>query len=151
MKLSEDPEIVEWPETHYVFLEKIGPFMTTAGQVWQSAHQQAPAIAENNKITGYMSLYKRGPKIYRAGFSLADSPQKLPEGFEYVKFSGGKFSRFDLTGPYTDLPAASGRVFELVEEKGIEMRDDFCIEHYVTDPRVTPEDQTVTHILIPTA
>jgi len=30
------------------------------------------------------------------------------------------------------------------------MRDDFCIEHYVTDPRVTPEDQLVTHILIPT-
>jgi DNA gyrase inhibitor GyrI len=151
MKLTEDPEIVQWPETHYVFLEKIGPFMTTAGQAWQSAHQQVPAIAENNKITGYMSQYKRGPKIYRAGFSLADAPQKLPEGFEYVKFSGGKFSRFDLTGPYTDLPAASGRVFELVAEKGIEMRDDFCIEHYVTDPRVTPEDQTVTHILIPTA
>ena len=151
MKLSEDPEIVQWPETHYVFLEKIGPFMTTAGQAWQSAHQQAPAIAENNKITGYMSLYKRGPKIYRAGFSLADPPQKLPEGFDYVKFSGGKFSRFDLTGPYTDLPAASGRVFEIVAEKEIEMRDDFCIEHYVTDPRVTPEDQTVTHILIPTA
>ena len=151
MKLTEDPEIVQWPETHYVFLEKIGPFMTTAGQAWQSAHQQAPAIAESNKITGYMSLYKRGPKIYRAGFSLAAPPQNLPDGFEYLKFSGGKFSRFDLTGPYTDLPAASGRVFELVAEKGIEMRDDFCIEHYVTDPRVTPEDQTVTHILIPTA
>jgi effector-binding domain-containing protein len=151
MRLTEDPEIVQWPETHYVFLEKIGPFMTTAGQAWQSAHQQAPAIAENNKITGYMSLYKRGPKVYRAGFSLAAPPKKLPEGFEYVKFSGGKFSRFDLTGPYTDLPAASGRVFEIVAEKEIEMRDDFCIEHYVTDPRVTPEDQTVTHILIPTA
>lgn len=151
MKLSEEPEIVQWPETHYVFLEKIGPFMTTAGQAWQSAHAKAPAIAENNKITGYMSLYKRGPKIYRAGFSLADAPQNLPEGFEYVKFGGGKFSRFDLTGPYTDLPAASGRVFELVEERGIKMRDDFCIEHYVTDPRVTPEDQTLTHILIPTA
>ncbi len=151
MKLTEDPEIVQWPETHYVFLEKIGPFMTTAGQAWQSAHQQAPAIAENNQITGYMSLYKRGPKIYRAGFSLAAPPQNLPDGFEYQKFSGGKFSRFDLTGPYTNLPAASGRVFELVAEKGIEMRDDFCIEHYVTDPRVTPEDQTVTHILIPTA
>ena len=151
MKLTEDPEIVQWPETHYVFLEKIGPFMTTAGQAWQSAHQQAPAIAENNKITGYMSLYKRGPKVYRAGFSLEAPPQKLPEGFDYVKFSGGKFSRFGLTGPYTDLPTASGRVFEIVAEKEIEMRDDFCIEHYVTDPRVTPEDQTVTHILIPTA
>jgi DNA gyrase inhibitor GyrI len=141
---------VHWPETHYVFLEKIGPFTTTAGQAWQSAHQLVPAISAHNKITGYMSLYKRGPKIYRAGFSLAAPPQKLPEAFEYVKFSVGKYSRFILTGPYSDLPAASGRVFEIVAAQGIEMRDDFCIEHYVTDPSKTPEDQTITHILIPT-
>jgi effector-binding domain-containing protein len=150
MKLSEEPEVVTWPETHYVYIEKIGPFMTAAPQAWQTAHPLVPAIAAHNKITRYMSLYKRGPKIYRAGFSLAAPPQELPEGLEYVKFSGGKYSRFVLTGAYTDLPAASGRVFEIVAAKGIEMRDDFCIEHYVTDPSKTPEDQTITHILIPT-
>jgi hypothetical protein len=26
MKLTEKPEVVTWPETHYVFIEKIGPF-----------------------------------------------------------------------------------------------------------------------------
>jgi DNA gyrase inhibitor GyrI len=98
-----------------------------------------------------MSLYKRGPKIYRAGFSLAAAPQQLPEGLEYTSFHGGKFSRFVLRGPFSDLPAASERVFEIVSEKGIDMRDDFCIEHYLTDPDNTPEDQTITHILIPTA
>jgi effector-binding domain-containing protein len=151
MKLTEVPEIVQWPETHYVFLEKIGPFTTTAGQAWQSAHQLVPAISENNKIVKYMSLYKRGPKIYRAGFALAARPENLPEGLLYEKLSGGRYERFTLTGPYTDLPAASGRVFEIMAEKGIEIREDFCIEHYVTDPRVTPEDQTVTEILIPNA
>lgn len=30
MKLTEQPEIVTWPETHYVFIEKAGPFQTTA-------------------------------------------------------------------------------------------------------------------------
>jgi effector-binding domain-containing protein len=98
-----------------------------------------------------MSLYKRGPKVYRAGFSLAAPPSQLPEGLEYVKFKGGKYSRFVLTGPYSDLPAASGRVFEIVAEKGIEMREDFCIEHYVTDPRETPAEQTITEILVPMA
>jgi DNA gyrase inhibitor GyrI len=70
----------------------------------------------HNQITGGMSLYKVGPKIYRAGFSLAAPPVELPEGLEYAKFNGGKYSRFALTGPYADLPQASGRVFEIVSE-----------------------------------
>jgi hypothetical protein len=42
-------------------------------------------------------------------------------------------------------------VFEIVAEKKIQMRDDYCIENYVNDPQTTPEDQLVTQILIPTA
>jgi len=151
MKLTEIPEVVHWPETHYIFVEKIGPFMNAAPEAWNSAHSLVPAISEHNQITGYMSLYKRGPNIYRAGFSLAAPPSQLPAGIESTKFLGGKYSRFVLTGPYEDLPAASGRAFEIVKEKGIEMRDDFCIENYVTDPRTTPPQETITHILIPTA
>ncbi|MGC1461350.1 MAG: GyrI-like domain-containing protein [Terracidiphilus sp.] len=150
MKLTEEPEMVDWPETHYVYIEKVGPFMETAPSAWQSAHSLAPAIGEHNQITGYMSFYKRGPKVYRACFSLAAPPQRLPEAFEYEKFGGGKYSRFVLTGSFSELPAASGRVFEIVAEKGIKMREEFCIEHYVIDPRTTPEDQNRVEILIPT-
>ncbi len=150
MNLTEVPEIVQWPETHYVFVEKVGPFAENAGQAWQSAHQLLPALRQNNEITKYFSLYRRGPKIYRAGFAIASSPKNLPAGLTYEKFNGGKYSRFVLTGPYTDLPAASGRVFEIVAEQGIAMRDDFCIENYVTDPSTTPADKNVTEILIPT-
>jgi len=150
MNLVEEPEIVQWPETHYVYIERVGPFVENAGQAWQSAHQLAPALRQNNQVTKYMSLYKRGPKIYRAGFALASEPKDLPAGLTYEKFKGGKYSRFVLTGPYTDLPAASGRVFELVAEQGIGMRDEFCIENHVTDPSTTPADRNVTEILIPT-
>ena len=90
------------------------------------------------------------PKIYRAGVSLAAEPVKLPAGLEYAKFAGGKYSRFVLTGSYSNLPQASRRVFEIVAEKQIQLLDDFCIENYVTDPRTTPEEQLVTEILIPT-
>jgi DNA gyrase inhibitor GyrI len=92
-----------------------------------------------------------GPKLYRAGVSLGAEPQNLPENLTYEEFKGGKYSRFVLTGPYANLPEASGRVFEMVAEKKIQMRDDFCIENYANDPRTTPEDQLVTEILIPTA
>ena len=150
MNFTETPEIVTWPETHYLFLEKIGPFQNTAPAAWQTLQKFVPAISEHNKITGYMSLYKVGPKIYRAGVSLAAAPQKLPEGLAYEKFKGGKYSKFVLTGSYANLPQASGRVFEIVAEKKIQMRDDYCIENYTNDPRTTPEDQLVTEILIPT-
>jgi effector-binding domain-containing protein len=150
LKLTEEPNIVTWPETHYVFVEKIGPFQETAPQAWQSLHQIVPEIPEQNKITGYMSLYKVDAKVYRAGVSLAAEPQNLPPSLKYEKFKGGKCSRFVLTGSYANLPEASGRVFEIVAEKKIQMRDDYCIENYTNDPRTTPEDQLVTEILIPT-
>jgi effector-binding domain-containing protein len=149
IKLTQEPNIVTWPETHYVFIEKIGSFQSTAGQAWQNLHQLVPGISEHNKITGFMSRYKRGPKIYRAGVSLAGEPKNLPENLKYEKFKGGKYSRFVLTGPYSNLPEASGRVFEIVSEKKIKVRDDYCIENYVNDPRTTPEEQLVTEILIP--
>jgi effector-binding domain-containing protein len=150
MNLTETPEIVTWPETHYVFLEKIGPFQNTAPAAWQNLHKFVPAISEHNKITGYMSFYKVAPKIYRAGVSLAAAPQPLPEGLAYEKFKGGKYMKFVLTGPYSNLPKASGRVFEIVVEKKIQLRDDFCIENYANDPRTTPEDKLITEILLPT-
>lgn len=152
MNLTQEPNIVTWPEMHYVFIEKIGPFHDTAPQAWQQAHHQfIPKISEHNKITGYISLYKVGPKVYRAGVSLAAEPKNLPDGVKYEKFKGGKYSRFVLTGPYSNLPSASGRVFEIVAAKKIPVRDDYCVENYANDPRTTPEDQLITEILIPTA
>ena len=150
MKLSQEPQIVTWPETHYVFVEKVGPFQNTAPQAWQEVHPLVPRISEHNKVAGYMSLYKVGLKIYRAGVAVAAEPKNLPENVRYEKFKGGKHSKFVLTGSYANLPQASGRVFEIVAEKKIQMRDDYCIEHYTNDPRTTPEDQLVTEILIPT-
>jgi effector-binding domain-containing protein len=149
MKLTQEPDVVNWPETHYVFVEKIGPFQDTAPQAWQNLHQFVPKILEHNKITGYTSLYKVAPKVYRAGVSLAAAPSHLPDGVGYEEFKGGKFSRFVLTGPYSNLPEACGRVFEMVAEKKIPLRDDYYLENYTNDPRTTPEEELVTEILIP--
>jgi effector-binding domain-containing protein len=150
LQLTEEPEIVTWPEMYYVFVEKIGPFLSSAPEAWGQLHKLTDAIAEHNKITGYTSLYKVGPKIYRAGVSVSDEPKNLPAGVESTRFKGGKYSQFTLTGRFADLPDASRRVFEIVAEKKIQLRDDLCIENYVTDPRVTPEDQNVIQIAVPT-
>jgi hypothetical protein len=90
MKLNEVPEIVTWPETHYAFIEKIGPFQETAPQAWQTMHQLIPTISEHNKITGYMSLYKVEAKMYRRCFARGHAEQ----------FAGGrgihKFQRWEV-------------------------------------------------------
>jgi effector-binding domain-containing protein len=151
MNLTEVPEIVNWPETHYIFIEKIGPFQTNAPQDWQSLHPLVPKVLESNKITGYMSLYKMGPNIYRAGLSLDAPPKNLPKELAYEKFAGGKYSRFVLTGSYSHLAQASGRVYDIVAERKIKLRDEYSIENYLNDPRVTPEAELVTEILVPTA
>jgi predicted transcriptional regulator YdeE len=150
MNLTSDPQAVNFPATHYVFVEKIGPFQNTAPAAWQSAHSFVPELSKKNQITGYMSLYKTGPKVYRAGFSLDGPPVDLPAGLTYEQFNGGKYVRFILTGPYSDLPAASGAAWNTVGERKTAVRDDFAIEKYMNDPRTTPEDQLITHILIPT-
>jgi DNA gyrase inhibitor GyrI len=150
VNLTREPEIVDFPPTHYVFVEKHGDFHSIAPQAWKSAHEFVPELSKKNKITAYMSLYKIGPKMYRAGFGLADAPAELPDGMAYEKIPGGKYARFVLTGPYSDLPGASGQLWKAVEEKKIPVRDDYAIENYVNNPQVTPEDQLITHIMIPT-
>jgi len=151
MPLNETPDTVQWPETHYVFLERVGPFAQNAPAAWGEVHKLIPAISEHNQITGYISLYKVGPGIYRAGVSISAQPTSLPEGLQYEKFHGGKYSRFILTGSYMQLGSATGRAFELAGQLALPLRDDFNIENYTNDPRVTPEDQLVTEILFPIA
>jgi len=150
VNLTEEPEIVTWPETHYVYIEKTGPFKTNAPVAWTEAHKLLPALLEHNKLTAYLSLYEVGPLVYRAGFAIDAPPVDLPAGLTYEQFHGGKFSRFVLTGPYTDLGTATSRVFEIVAEKGIEVREGFNIENYTNDPRVTPAEELVTEILVAT-
>jgi hypothetical protein len=150
MKLTEEPEVVTWPQTHYVFVEKVGPFQTNAPQAWQDLHTYIPTIAEHNQITGYLSLYKMGPQIYRAGVSVAAHPAVIPEGLGYTQFTGGKFNRFVLTGPYSNLGPATGRVMKIVSETNLPVRDDYFIENYRNDPKTTPEADLITEILVPT-
>lgn len=149
MNLTETPAVINWPQTHYVFVEKRGSIPENAPLTWQEFHQQLPQLKGDTKITGFMSLYSMNDQIYRAGASVAAKPAKLPEKLRYELVAGGKYARFVLTGPYSDLGKATSRVVEIVSEKKIPLRSDFHIEHYVNDPATTPEDKLVTEILFP--
>lgn len=151
LNLTQEPETVNRPEAHYVFIERIGNIPANAPQAWQTVEKFAAGLMQQNQITGAAALYKPAKGIYRAGFLLAAAPANLPDGLTYEKLSGGKYARFTLTGPFDQLPEANTRAFGIVAEKKIALRDDFNIENYVTDPRTTPAEENVTQILFPTA
>jgi len=147
--LDEAPTSVTWPVTQYAYVEEHGPFMETAPRAWGTIHQRVPAIEAHNAITGYLSLYKPEEQLYRAGVALAAPPQQLPEGMQATVFAGGAYLRFVLQGAFDQLPAATSRAFEIVAARKLTLRDDFCIEHYVTDPRTTAVADLITEILLP--
>lgn len=150
MKLTTKPDIIDWPESHYVFVEKGGPFQVNAPQAWQEFKEKVPALSKAAEITGFTSLYRLEPKmIYRAGATVEDKPAQLPAGLSYEKFKGGKYARFVLTGSYVQLPEACSRVFEIVKQTKLPVRDDFYLENYVNNPDETPGDQLITEILVP--
>ena len=150
MNLTTQPQDVKWPETHYVFFEKVGPFMETAKQTWDALHDVIPTFMKENKVTKFMALYKFKPDTYRAGLALAAKPKKVPAGMGYEKFKGGQYAKWVLTGPYTDLPEACGYIYDLfLPVHQIKMRQGWCIENYTNSPETTPEKDLVTEILIP--
>lgn len=149
--LTQDSDTIDFPAGHYVFIERIGNIPANAPQAWHTVEQFAATLMQHNQITGAAAFYKPAQGIYRAGFMLSAPPINLPAGLSYEKFAGGKYARFTLTGPFDQLPEANSRAFGIVAEKKIPLRDDFNIEHYVTDPRTTPADQNVTEILFPIA
>ena len=89
--------------------------------------------------------------IYQAGVCLAAKPAEVPKGLQYRALSGGKYAKFLLTGPYSHIWMAFSQIFRTLAESGVRLREDFCIENYVNDPKVTPEEQLQTEILIPIA
>ncbi len=151
INLTTTPETVDWPETHYVYVERIGPFETNAPQAWQEFLEFVPAISAHNRITGHFALYKMIPQVYRAGVSVAAKPEHLPKSVAYQKLPGGEYARLTLTGSYRNLPEASGRAWQIMRDSQLPLRDDYNIENYVNDPHSTPEDQLITEIMFPVA
>lgn len=152
INMTETPEAMEWPETHYVYVEKQGPFHQTARECWTELMTALPNFLSNNElaIKSRFATFKLQPdQIYRAGISLNTTPKDLSPGFEYCRLEGGKYVKFVLTGSYMGLPQAYTRALEIIQEQKITIREAFYIEHYVNDMSITPENELVTHIMIP--
>lgn len=148
-------ETVTRPLTHYVFMEKRGPFAEVAPPLWNELQPMVPRLDQSQvrEFLGVSGIDKNrageDAMIYQAGVGLASEPKKLPAGLQHRVIPSGKYARFVLTGPYTQIWQAFDRVFKTLAEKKVELRAEFCIENYLNDPRTTPEEALLTEILVP--
>lgn len=148
---------VQRPLTHYVFLEKRGPFAEVAPPLWNELASLLPKI-DQKKIREYLgvsgvdkSRAGEDSMIYQAGVGCTEKPDPLPDRLQHRAIKPGKYARFLLTGPYSQIWMAFDSIFKTLAEKNVELRPEFCVENYLNDPRVTPEDQLKTELLVPIA
>jgi AraC family transcriptional regulator len=158
MNLNKNFEIVTRPTTHYVFLEKHGPFAEVAPPTWEQMFPLVMSQIAQTEIVEFLGLSgvdrsKMGEEgmIYQAGVAVSSPPKSAMRGLHYRKIESGKYARFLLVGPYAHIGPAFDEVFKTLAEKKVELREEFCIENYLNDPKVTPENQLQTEILIPAA
>jgi AraC family transcriptional regulator len=158
MNLTPNFEIVSRPATHYVYLERQGPFAEIAPGTWTDMLPLVFGQFDHSQIVEFLGLStidrtKMGEEalIYQAGVALKSPPSKLAQGLQYKKINAGKYARFFLTGPYSHVWVAFNEIFKTLSERKVELRQEFCIENYLNDPKVTPEDQLLTELLVPVA
>ncbi len=157
MNLTPDFQTVSRPLTYYVFLEKRGPFAEVAPPLWNELMPLLQRLEQRQirECLGVSGIDKNKPgedsMIYQAGVSVADEPKELPRGLESRAIKSGRYAKFLLTGPYSQIWMAFDRIFKTLAEKRVELRPEFCIENYINDPRFTPEEKLQTELLIPIA
>jgi DNA gyrase inhibitor GyrI len=153
VNLTANFEIVSRPLTHYVFLEMRGPFPEIAPPAWEEMFPLINAQLDQKQIVSYLGLStidknKNGEEamIYPAGVGIAAPPKRPLKGLQYRRIEDGKYARFLLTGRYSQIWIAFNQIFKNLAESRVELRPDFCIENYINDPKVTPEDQLQTEL-----
>jgi len=158
MNLSKDFEMVTRPQTFYVFLEKRGPFAEVAPSTWDRMFPLLANQIAENEIVEFLGLSgidhsNMGEEgmIYQAGVALGHPPAGPLKGLEYRKIESGKYARFLLIGPYAHIASAFDQVFKTLADNNVALREEYCIENYLNDPKITPEDQLRTELLIPAA
>lgn len=156
INMSEKHDIVSRPALHYIFLERTGPFAEVAPATWNEFARLQNGKIRPDQIRGMLGLStidkgKSGEEamIYQAGIAVAEKPAAIPGGLAYRKIGAGRYARFLLTGAYSQISPAFSQAFRALSEQAVPLRDDYCAENYLNDPRNIPEDQLQTEILVP--
>ena len=174
-----DLEIIDFPSAPlFVYREKIGPFQVNAPKAWQEFWESTSTWFNRDNSTMMLSAnFIDGTKegddkyLYRAGVILKTPPECLPEGksscfwnfngdlpcvsssligITLGDLDGGKYAKFLLTGPYSQLALAFPTAYTEIGRCDLTTRTAFAFEVYLNTPAsVSDESQLLTEIYIP--
>ena len=154
MELTTRPELINRPETHFLYLEKSGNIKDIAMPAWTDMFPLIDGKFDKLEIKEYLGMTQVTGKdqanvLYDAGIALSNEPKEIPTGLKYKKVPEGKYARFLLTGSYKGIHSAFDKAFGILADSKITLRDAECVENYLNDPNQTPETELKTEILIP--
>ena len=156
LQMTTEYDAIHRDLTHYVFLEQHGPFAEIAPPLWGDLMPMLPPL--RSLICEFLGLSGVDPAesgektmIYQAGVALSEKPAELPAKMQYRAVPAGRYARFLLTGPYTQIWSAFDQIFKTLAERGVALRPECCIENYLNDPQNTPEKDLKTELLVPIA
>lgn len=156
MNLTEKIDIINRSTTHYVYLEKHGVASEVAVPAWLEMFPLLEGKFPQTEIKEFLGWTLPDKKskgefemFYGAGVAVAGEPKSIPKGMEYRKIPAGKYARFVLTGPYSGVWIAFEKVFRILSDNKVKLREGACIENYLNDPNVTPEKDLLTELLVP--
>jgi AraC family transcriptional regulator len=156
MNLTLKPEVITRPSIHFLYVEKAGIFQEVAMPTWYELIPIVDQKLEREKITEFLgfSIMDANTKdeasmFYDAGVAMAEKPASVPKGLKYKHVEGGKYAKFVLIGATSGVWAAFEKIFRVLAENKIKLRDGACIENYLSNPEVVPEAELVTELLVP--
>lgn len=156
MNLDLNYTIVERANSHIVCVEKNGLFPEVALPAWYELIPQVDKHINKSDIEEYlgfstMNKLSNSEKQmqYLAAVSIKNSELAVPQGLTYKKIPGGKYAKFVMIGPTHQVWPAFNLIFQLLTKKNVHLRSGACIENYLSNPELVPENELVTELLVP--
>ncbi|WP_127718262.1 GyrI-like domain-containing protein [Halobacteriovorax sp. HLS] len=155
-KMNLTPEIIKREKTViYSSNATGGEFKDIAPLAWENFLKVLGTIKEDlsqSEFLGVGTMDKSDTKQvcnYKAALSVpTDSKISIPD-LEKEEIPASKYAKFLLEGTYDNVWIAFEKAFEVITEGAYELADAPCLENYLNDPNVTPENELLTEILIP--
>lgn len=158
MNLNMLYQIVARSDINLVYVEKKGIFREVAMPTWFELIPIVDKYLPKERINEYLGISiienntsDDSKMIYLAAVGMNAVPEKLPKGLEFKKLKGGKYAKFILTGATHQVWDAFDKIFKKLSDEKIQLCDGACIENYLSNPEVVPEDELVTELLVPIA
>lgn len=156
MNLNLNPKFITRPTHHLLYVEKHGSFKEVAMPTWYELIPLVKKYVPENIITEYlglshmdMSTNDDSKMSYFAGVCIKELPTKIPKGLKSKKIPSGSYASFTLIGATHQVWAAFDQIFQYLADHKIRLRSGDCIENYLSNPEVVPENELVTELLVP--